>query len=263
MEEIDKTECYKDNKKEFRLLDVKKFFMDWDDIILAKETEETLKQIVKELEAEKVLATYGLKPKQKILFYGHPGTGKTLAAKVVSSVVGYPLVYVRFDSIISSCLEKTLLNLRKIFDFIEKGTGAVFFDKFDIIEKQIMNNFMLILEDYKGDSIIMTSTNHPHLLDIGVWSRFDEVVYFDLPDKERREKIFEKYLRVLKKSKNFSLNGLPEETEGFSGADIKQTCINALKIAILSERDFIDVNDVKRAILTQKERIKIIGGNKN
>jgi SpoVK/Ycf46/Vps4 family AAA+-type ATPase len=258
----------RDNEKGFRLLDVKKFFQDWDDVVLAKETEEILRQIVKELEEEDVLATYGLKPRQKILFYGPPGTGKTLTAKVMSSIIGYPLVYVRFESVISSYLGETASNLRKIFDYMEKGKWVVLFDEFDIIGKQrddltehgeikrVVNNFMLMLENYEGNSMIMASTNHPHLLDIGVWRRFDEIIYFGLPDKERRKRIFEKYLRVLKKDKNFDLNKLSEESDSFSGADIEQVCIDALKMAILSGKDFVSFNDVKKAISKQKNKMQ-------
>jgi len=256
----------RDNEKGFRLLDVKKFFLDWDDVILSKNTEGALNQIVKELENEDILATYGLKPKRKVLFYGPPGTGKTLTAKVMNSIIGYPLVFVRFESVISSYLGETASNLRKIFDFIEKGKWVVLFDEFDIIGKQrddpaehgeikrVVNNFMLMLENYEGDSVIIASTNHPHLLDIGVWRRFDEIVYFALPDKERRKKIFEKYLRVLKKDKNFDVTKLLEETKGFSGADIEQTCIDALKRTILSGKDFISFGDVKEAVSRQEKK---------
>lgn len=258
----------RDNEKGFRLLDVKKFFLDWDDVVLAKETEEILRQIVKELEEEDVLATYGLKPRQKILFYGPPGTGKTLTAKVMSSIIGYPLVYVRFESVISSYLGETASNLRKIFDYMEKGRWVVLFDEFDIIGKQrddptehgeikrVVNNFMLMLENYEGDSMIMASTNHPHLLDIGVWRRFDEIIYFGLPDKERRKKIFEKYLKVMKKDKNFDFKKLSEESDRFSGADIEQVCIDALKMAILRGKDFVSFNDVKKAISKQKQKMQ-------
>ena len=258
----------RDNEKGFRLLDVKKFFLDWDDVVLAKETEEILRQIVKELEEEDVLATYGLKPRQKILFYGPPGTGKTLTAKVMSSIIGYPLVYVRFESVISSYLGETASNLRKIFDYMEKGRWVVLFDEFDIIGKQrddptehgeikrVVNNFMLMLENYEGDSMIMASTNHPHLLDIGVWRRFDEIIYFGLPDKERRKKIFEKYLKVMKKDKIFDFKKLSEESDRFSGADIEQVCIDALKMAILSGKDFVSFNDVKKAISKQKQKMQ-------
>jgi len=256
----------RDNEKGFRLLDVRKTFLDWDDVVLAKGTEETLKQIVKELEKEDVFASYGLKPKRKILFYGPPGTGKTLTAKIMSSAVGYPLVFVMFESVISSYLGETASNLRKIFDFIEKGKWVVLFDEFDIIGKQrddptehgeikrVVNNFMLMLENYEGDSVIIASTNHPHLLDVGVWRRFDEVVYFGLPDKEGRKKIFEKYLRVMKKDKNFDLMKFSEESERFSGADIEQSCIEALKRAILNGKDSVSFNDVIKAISRQKKK---------
>jgi len=256
----------RDNEKGFRLLDIRKTFLDWDDVVLAEGTKETLKQIVKELEKEDVFASYGLKPKRKILFYGPPGTGKTLSAKITSSVVGYPLVFVMFESVISSYLGETASNLRKIFDFIEKGKWVVLFDEFDIIGKQrddptehgeikrVVNNFMLMLENYEGDSVIIASTNHPHLLDVGVWRRFDEVVYFGLPDKEGRKKIFEKYLRVLKKDKNFDLTKLSEESERFSGADIEQSCIEALKGTILNGKDSVSFNDVIKAISRQKKK---------
>ena len=256
----------RDNEKGFRLLDVKKPFLDWDDVVLAKETEETMKQIIKELEKEDILAGYGLKPKRKILFYGPPGTGKTLTAKITSSVVGYPLVFIKFESVISSYLGETASNLRKIFDFIEKGKWVVLFDEFDIIGKQrddptehgeikrVVNNFMLMLENYVGDSVIIASTNHPHLLDVGVWRRFDEIVYFGLPDKEGRKKIFEKYLRVLKKDKNFDLMKLSEKSERFSGADIEQSCIEALKRTILNCKDTVSLGDIIKAISRQKKK---------
>jgi SpoVK/Ycf46/Vps4 family AAA+-type ATPase len=114
---------------------------------------------------------------------------------------------------------------------------------------------MLMLENYEGNSLIIASTNHPHLLDVGVWRRFDEIIYFDLPDKERRKKIFEKYLRVLKKEKNFDFDKLSEKSEGFSGADIEQTCQEALKMAILNGKDTVSLNDVLNAISKQQKKI--------
>ena len=265
----------RDNEKGFRLLDVKKFFLSWNDVVLAKKTEEVLRQIVDELEKENILATYGLKPKRKILFYGPPGTGKTLTAKILSSIIGYPLIFVRFESVISSYLGETASNLRKIFDFIEKGKWVVLFDEFDIIGKQrddptehgeikrVVNNFMLMLENYEGDSVIIAATNHPHLLDIGVWRRFDEIVYFDMPDKERRRKILDKYLRVLKKDKDIELDKISEETEGFSGSDIEQACIDALRKAIVDGKDYIDLSKLKEAILRQKDKIEAKGQSKS
>ena len=146
-----------------------------------------------------------MKPKQRILLCGPPGTGKTLSAKIISSVIGYPLVYVLFDSIISSFLGQTASNLRKIFNFIEDGKYVVLFDEFDMVGKKrddpqehgeikrVVNNFMQMLDNYNGDSIIVAATNHQQLLDTAVWRRFDEVLLFDLPNTQQRKKLFEKY----------------------------------------------------------------------
>ena len=263
----------RDNEKGFKLLEVKKAFYHWNDVILSEENKESLKQIVEELDNEDILASYGLKPKQKILFYGPPGTGKTLSAKVLSSVIGYPFVYVKFEAVISSYLGETAANLRKIFDFIERGRWVVLFDEFDIIGKKrddptehgeikrVVNNFMLMLENYEGDSIIIASTNHPHILDTGVWRRFDEIVYYELPDQEMRKKLFEKYLRVLDKEDNIDINNLAGDTEGFSGADIEQACIEALKRTIIQNKKKISFEEFQRAINKQKKRIKMRGSN--
>ena len=261
----------RDNEKGFRLLSTKKYFLNWEDAILESDAEDSLKQIFKELQREDVLGTYGLKPKQKILFYGPPGTGKTLSAKILSSVIGYPTVIVNFESIISSYLGETSSNLRKVFDFIEKGRWLVLFDEFDIIGKQrddptehgeikrVVNNFMLMLEHYEGESIIVAASNHPHLLDIGVWRRFDEVIYFGLPNKIARKKLFEKYLKVMTKENDVEFDTLVSEAEGFSGSDIEQTCLNALRRSILADKKSISMSELKQSIAKQKDKLKAIG----
>ena len=62
---------------------------------------------------------------------------------------------------------------------------------------------MQMLDNYEGSSIIVAATNHQHLLDKAVWRRFDDIIYFDLPDNSRRKQLFEKYLRGIAKRKQF------------------------------------------------------------
>jgi len=92
-----------------------------------------------------------------------------LSAKIMSSVIGYPFVYVLFDSILSSFLGQTATNLRKIFDFIEQGEFVVLFDEFDIVGKKrddpqehgevkrVVNNFMQIIDSYDGNRYMLRS----------------------------------------------------------------------------------------------------------
>ncbi len=260
----------RDSDKGFPLLEIKEYYFTWDDVVLPEHLKFKLKLIVEETKQKDVLATYGLRPKQKLLFCGPPGTGKTLTSKVLSSVLKYPLVYVRFDSIVSSYLGETAANLRKIFDFIEHGQWVILFDEFDIVGKhrddpyehgeikRIVNNFMQMLDNYKGNSLIIAATNHQHLLDPALWRRFDEILFFDLPDEQRRKALFRQYLRVLE-TKKIDFDDLAKRTEGFSGSDISQVCEEALRRTILESKKYIDMEYIKWAIEEQIRRMKIRG----
>ncbi|MHA1357361.1 MAG: AAA family ATPase [Candidatus Helarchaeota archaeon] len=259
----------RDTEKGFPLLEIKENYFHFNDVILTDDTKEKLENVVEEFRSAEILYSYGLKPKQKILFCGPPGTGKTLSSKVVCSELGYPLVYIRFDSIISSYLGQTATNLRKIFTFIEHGEWVVLFDEFDIIGKRrddpyehgeikrVVNNFMQMLDNFEGKSLIICATNHQHLLDSAIWRRFDDIIYFDMPDSKRRIMLFEKYLRVLKRSGNLNINNLANLTENFSPADIAQLCEESFRRVIIHGKNEITNDDILWAINKQRNKKKI------
>ena len=259
-----------DTEKGFPLLEIREHHLNLDDLILTTGLREKLEYIIEELKHMEILGTYGMRPKQKILFCGPPGTGKTLSSRVISSAIGYPLVYIRFDSIVSSFLGETATNLRKIFDFVEEGEWVVLFDEFDIVGrkrddhyehgeiKRVVNNFMQMMDNYGGKSLLIAATNHQHLLDTGIWRRFDDILFFDIPDVYRRVELFNKYLRVLKRSGDLNISGLAKMTEGFSPADIAQTCEEALRRIILENRKEIHHEDLEWAITQQKRKKDII-----
>jgi len=258
----------RDTEKGFLLVEIKEYELDLDSLILPEETFQILNQIIKEFRDADILATYNLKPKNKILFCGPPGTGKTYSAQVISSVLNIPLIYVRFDSIISSYLGETAANLRKVFDFIENGTWVVLFDEVDIIGKnrddhyehgeikRVVNNFLQMLDTFEGSSLIIAATNHQHILDPAIWRRFDEIVYFDLPGESERLKLFELYLKPIKKNK-IDLLEYAKKTEGFSPSDIKMACIEAIKYAILNDKDQLTPTELDYALSRFKERMNI------
>lgn len=246
----------RDSDKGFPLIEIKEFDYTWDDLVLESDVKDDLKQILNENLNSDLLSSYGLKPKQKILFCGPPGTGKTLSSWVISSQIMYPLAYIRFDSIVSSFLGETAANLKKIFAFIEQGRWVVLFDEFDIIGKhrddpyehgeikRIVNNFMQLLDNYQGESILIAATNHQNLLDSALWRRFDDIVSFNLPDKALRKNLFSKYLRVLKKNQDINFKKLAEISDKYSPADIAQICWRALKSNIIKGRNEISTEDL-------------------
>lgn len=260
----------RDTEKGFPLLEIQHYDINFDSIIISKDTKEQLEQIIKEFKDADILSTYNLQYKKKILLCGKPGTGKTFSAQIMSSVLHIPLVYIRFDAIISSYLGETAGNLRKVFDFIENGTWIVLFDEFDIIGKnrddshehgeikRVVNNFLQMLDNLKSDSIIFAATNHQNILDPAIWRRFDDVVYYDLPDDKNRLNLFEIYLKPIKRDADIDLNKITKLTKGLSPADIKMITEEAMKSAIINSKNTISMKEIETAIhkFIRREKVR-------
>jgi len=260
----------RDTEKGFPLLEIQHHNVNFDNLLISNEVKSQLEQIIREFKDSDILATYNLQYKRKILLCGKPGTGKTFSAQIISSVLGIPLLYIRFDSIISSYLGETAGNLRKVFDFVESGTWIVLFDEFDIIGKnrddthehgeikRVVNNFLQMLDNFKGDSIILAATNHQNMLDPAIWRRFDDVVYYDLPNEKLRYKLFEFYLKSIKKETDIDLKQFAKLTKGLSPADIKMIAEEAMKLAIINSKNTIAENDVKISVdkFIRRENVK-------
>lgn len=261
----------RDADKGIPLLQVRDEHHAFDDLIVAGDVRARLERIVDENKAFDDLLRYGLRPTSRVLLCGPPGTGKTLTAKVVATAMGYRLVHVMFDSIVSPYLGETASNLRRIFEFAESGRFVVMFDEFDIVGKKrddphehgeikrLVNNFMQMMDDFRGRSIILAATNHQHLLDRALWRRFDDVVYYDNPDRGRRERLLEKYLGALKKSGRMPYGELAGMTDGFSAADVAKASEDALREAVVGGADSVDEAGVRRAIEGQRRRIEAVG----
>lgn len=260
----------RDTEKGFPLLEIQHHEQSFDNLILSKRTKEQLERIIREFKDGDILATYNLSYKRKILLCGMPGTGKTFSAQIISSVLGIPLIYIRFDAIISSYLGETAGNLRKVFDFIENGTWIVLFDEFDIIGKnrddshehgeikRVVNNFLLMLDNFKGSSILIAATNHQNMLDSAIWRRFDAVVDYELPDETTRKLLFERYLRPIKRNKGINLDKATKDSEGLSPSDIQMIAVEAMKTAIIDSRNSLSASDLDSAIkqFVQREEVK-------
>jgi SpoVK/Ycf46/Vps4 family AAA+-type ATPase len=259
-----------DRERGLPLLEIKKCKQDWTDIIITNKIRCSLEDIIEENNKKEILNVYGLKPKQKLMFFGPPGCGKTLAAQVLSGVLGYPLIYIRFDGVISSYLGETAGNLRKIFDFIKDGKWIIFFDEFDVIGKQrddpfehgemkrVVNNFLQMIDNFSGESIIICATNHQHLLDPALWRRFDEIILFDIPIKENRIKLIKHNLRSFRTS-SIDYPSLAEKMEGMSPADIEMVCLNAIKRIVLDNKATVSMDDLNKQLSIQRERILFQG----
>lgn len=261
-----------DNQSGFPLLKVirSKFYRD--DLVLPESEAKQVDRLVLEHQSKRVLAKFGMEPKRRVLFCGPPGTGKTMAAHVVASMLDRPLVHVQFDSVVSSLLGETAINLKRIFEYIGRSKAVVLFDEFDIIGKRrddpnehgeikrVVNNLMQLIDAYQGEGILIAATNHQALLDEAIWRRFDDVILFPMPDAKARERLFRKSLAVFSNSVDVDVDILVKLSEGFSGSDIAQVCNEAIRTTLLGNEQRLATKTLQEAIASQRRRLETLQG---
>ena len=239
------------------------------DMIINEKLERQIEIVLEEFRSSSILHTYGLQPRHKLLFFGPPGCGKTLAAEALSGELGLPLLYARFDAIVSSYLGETAANLRKVFDYARRGSWIVFFDEFDAIGKsrddqdehgelkRVVNTFLQLLDGFQGESLFIAATNHEGLLDDALWRRFDDVLHFDKPDGNAIQQLLKLKLRGIS-HKSVKLDAFAPKMKDWSHADVERVCWEAIKIAVLLGQDKLEEAHFQEAFDRQQYRASLI-----
>ena len=134
----------------------------------------------------------------KTLLFGPPGTGKTMSAHYIASLLSMPLILVRLDMLIDSHLGGTAKNLRKIFDVANKQPCVLFLDEFDAIAtnrqrlrgdsvenemKRVVNSLLQNIDALNDEVMLLAATNLDSDIDPAVWRRFHNRLDYELPDE--------------------------------------------------------------------------------
>ena len=262
------TNTPKDSDKDAPLVEViypDKYFSD---LITTDETIGQLEEVVKEFNNWDVLVSNGVFPTRRVLFYGPPGCGKTLAAKTLAAEIGIPMLYVRFDSLISSYLGETSSNIRKVFEYAKNDSWVIFFDEFDAIGrsrsdesehgeiKRVVNAFLQQIDSYKGRSLIVAATNYEQSLDYAIWRRFDETIRFDMPTNKEKMKLFS--LKIKKfKGPDYALEQYLDNLKQFSHSDIERISQIIMKRCILESKKMYTKKDIEYAVKRQEDIVSL------
>lgn len=240
-------------------------------VVLPEEIRETLRLLIEDVRAREHFASWGLPPKRKVLFFGPPGCGKTVTARALAAELGMPLLYVRFDALISSYLGETAANMRRLFDYVQARPWVVLFDEFDALGKsrddtsdhgelkRVINSLLQLMDGMSGASLLIAATNHEHMLDDALWRRFDEIVRFDRPDHHQRLVQLRHFLHGFG-FREPDLRRLAGDTDGLTGSDLERVAVDAAKHAVLSGRREVDLDDLLSALKRQRRRMTMTSG---
>lgn len=238
-----------------------------DDLVCTSDQTRIIAKIRHAIDHQEFLHRHRIYEIGKLLFVGPPGTGKTSLALAMSRTLHMPVLEVRLSMVTSQYLGETSKNIDRIFELAKKLSPSILFiDEFDFVAKsrvaddhgamkRAVNSLLKNIDRIslvKNGVLLIAATNHPQLLDLAAWRRFDEVVEFSLPNEEMRREIIKKVTASIECSCDYS--ELAAQTEGFSGADLRLMVKEAMLLALMDRREAIDRNDIEMGIIMVKNR---------
>jgi len=238
-------------------------------MVLPEVVEQRFHRIEKEFAARTRLAKHGLKPRHRILLYGPPGCGKSLGAERLAWNTGLPLRKVRFDTLLSSYFGETMANLRKVFDAAQASPCALFLDECDSLARsrterndvgevsRITNALLEMLEDYRGDGLVIAATNLDSALDSALFRRFDEVLRIPLPGLDEICRLLESTLSPMETTALIGWRGIAQAMDGMAGSEVVHAAQNAAKHCVLEGRQKVTEADIRHALAEVLERHQV------
>ena len=189
---------------------------DLSDVVLHPKTREVLNTLIKQVDKDVFakLKAWGIKDKRKgidarIIFYGSPGTGKTMTAMSLAKTLKRPILSFDCSKILSMYVGESEKNVRKIFDDFKilskkakvdpilllneadqflssrtEGAGS----SADKMHNQMQNIFLEQIEQFEG--ILIATTNLLENLDKAFSRRFNYKIEFKKPGRKQRKRLW-------------------------------------------------------------------------
>jgi len=198
---------------------------------------------------------YGLPYPKGLLLVGVQGTGKSVAAKIIAYEWELPLLRLDFGRLFASLVGQSEQRVRKMIEIAEALSPCILW--VDEIDKafagaqssgdsgttsRVLATFITWLSEKTSPVFVVATANNidmipPEILRKG---RFDEMFFLNLPTREEREAIFEVHLNKYRPEslENFQIPLLGQLSKEFSGAEIEQVVIEAMRLGFNENREF-------------------------
>lgn len=219
----------------------------WEDLILEPQAMGQLNELRLWLaHGQRVLTEYRLagkiKPGYRALFFGQPGTGKTLSACLLGKITDREVYRVDASMVVSKYIGETEKNLGRVFDVAQYRDWILFFDEADALfgkrttastsndrhANQQTAYLLQRIEDFPG--MVILSTNLRANMDEAFTRRFQAMIQFPMPGPAERLRLWQAaFAGSIDLAPDIDLQELAEQAEVAGGA-----IINVLRTVTLA-----------------------------
>ncbi|MGN1340080.1 MAG: ATP-binding protein [Oscillospiraceae bacterium] len=248
----------------------------WEDLVLPPQEVKLLKEACTHVRyRHQVYGSWGFGKRAaygrglSVLFSGPPGTGKTMAAQVITNQLHMRMYKIQISQIVSKYIGETEKNLRQVFTEARQANCILFFDEMDALfgkrsevkdshdrNANIETAYLLQqLEEYDG--VVLMATNLLQNIDEAFMRRINFVVSFPFPDVPTRRRLWQKMLDTsAPKDENIDYDFLAENFK-IAGGNIKNCAVHAAFLAA-AEGAPISMKHLVSSVVTEQRKNNII-----
>lgn len=253
-EELRAAATSKLNRGMYSLAEKLETTLTWNDVILSEETIEPLMEIVTYARYQReVFEEWGFGNSMPYgrgnssLFFGPPGTGKTMIAGIIARELGMDLFRIETSRVVSKYIGETEKNLGRIFDEAERGHAILLFDEADsLFAKRTEVNtshdryanlevgyLLQRIEAFSG--ITFLTTNMRDNIDEAFARRIRFKIEFPKPDEDDRNRMWRLMIPPsAEKTSDIDFEHLSKAFD-FTGANIRCAVLRAAFRAVESK----------------------------
>ena len=248
-----------------------------DDLILPKEVHQICQEVIQEHHRSDLLRSYNVEPRNKILFIGPPGNGKTSLAEALADALMIPFLVVRYEGVVGSYLGETANRLRRLVEYSCTRKCVLFFDEFETLGKErgdnhetgeikrVVSSLLMQIDSLPSHVVVIGATNHPELLDRAVWRRFQIRMQLPEPTRMRLEEWFEKFEHRIQVPLGMTPGTLAKKLYGMNFAEAEEFGTTLFRQYVLEQPDADMKSIVNRTLnLWKVQTVKVKqqnGGN--
>lgn len=263
----------------------------FNDVIGLDSIKEDMNTLVDFINNPKKYKDNGAEMPKGVIFYGEPGTGKTLLAKAIAGETKTPFYSVSGSEFVELFVGQGASRVRDLFEKAKKNAPCIIFiDEIDAVggkrgvndseeREQTLNQLLTELDGFNNSEgiLVIGATNRLEKLDPALLraGRFDKHIYIPVPETNSdRIKLIEHFTKNKKLSEDIVIEDFAKEFIGFSPVDIKSVINEAAIISVQSKKECIDKECIDKAMFKKllkghsksnseraKEELKVIANH--